>query len=124
MPGKVGLRVTKAAEVNDAVDPRLLRGPAKVPGGSKVHLIEAGAAGHAVDEVVGNVYAGQCLRKDWTVEYVADGDLDLVRPGAGSNSRLAANEHANAVTFSDEAGCQSSADIPGRAGDEDGLLGH
>ena len=101
MPGKVGPRVAKTAEVDDAVDPRLLRGPAKVPGGPKVQILEAGAAGHAVDEIVSNVYAGQCLRKGRPVEHIAHGHLDLAGPGTGEHPGSAAGEHADAMAFLD-----------------------
>ena len=54
---KVGLGVSEAAEVDDAVDASLLGGYAEVAGGLQVQFLKAGGASDAVNEVVGAVDA-------------------------------------------------------------------
>ena len=54
---KVGLGVSEAAEVDDAVDASLLGGYAEVSSGLKVQFLKAGGASDAVNEVVGAVDA-------------------------------------------------------------------
>ena len=59
---KVGLAVSEAAEVDDAVDASLLGGYAEVAGGLQVQFLKAGGASDAVNEVVGAVDALQGFR--------------------------------------------------------------
>ena len=59
---KVGLGVSEAAEVDDAVDASLLGGYAEVAGGLQVQFLKAGGACHTVDEVVGAIDALQGFR--------------------------------------------------------------
>ena len=59
---KVGLGVSEAAEVDDAVDASLLGGYAEVAGGLQVQFLKAGGPCHAVDEVVGAIDALQGFR--------------------------------------------------------------
>jgi len=95
---------------------------AEAPRRRDVALVEPFAAGHAVDEVVGDIDAGQGLRKAGRPQHVAGRHLDVRQPVAPLESRRVADQAAHAMAGREKARHQPAAHVAGGAGDEDQAL--
>ena len=109
------------AEVDDVPDARLCGGLPERAGSLDVQLVEpgAGAAPHAVDEVVRRVDARERLGQRPAVEHVPDRHLDLPGPRTRAHALPVADEDAHAALLLQQPGHQPPADVPRSSGDQD-----
>ena len=98
--------------------PAARAGVPEAAGGLQVARVEARAAGEAVDEVVGDVRAGEGGRERGGVEDIAPRHLDLRQPVAALQAIGVAGEHAHAMARGEQARHEAAADIAGRAGEQ------
>ena len=84
-----------------------------------VALDEAGPAVHRVQEVVGDVHAGERLGQGVGRRRIALDDLDLVAPLTGRDLRLVAGEHPDPVALLEQAGHEARAEVARDAGDQE-----
>ena len=112
-------RIAESAEVDDPLDAGGLCGLGEVAGTAPVALLEVGvaAAAHRVDEVIGDVDAGEGVVEARAVEDVAADDL-AARVELGRRRIGIASQAADFTPVLSEALGQQAADVAGGPGDQ------
>ncbi len=114
--------VAQTAEVDDLLEPGL---GGRVPEARRrlsVPLGEAGAAFHAVHQVVGRPHPVEGRPERGRVGEVGLHDLDVADPRHARELLRRPGQAAHAVTSLEERRHEAPADVAGGAGDEDGAV--
>ena len=116
---EVGGGVAEPSEVDDAAHAGVGRGAAEGPRRGQVALVEPLPPRHGVHEVVRDVDVFHHGAERLRAQHVAGDCLHARSPVAPLQPHRVADQHAHAPAGVEEARDQTSADVPGGAGDED-----
>ncbi len=114
----------QSAQVDEPADPRIAGLARHRLDGVPFGLLEVPVRTHGVREVVDGLDALDSGTHRVGVLQVALSDLDVVVPGHVLELPRRADEDADVVSGLEEAGDETTADVPGRTGDEDLHGGH
>ena len=97
MVGDVRLGVAETAKIHEPADAGIGGGAGEAPRRHDVALVEPASAGHAVDEVVGDVDVGEDCRETGRPQHVAGRHLDTRQPAATLQPRGVTDQATHAM---------------------------
>ncbi len=115
--------VTRAqtAQIDDVLYPGVFGGGGEVARGLQVAVFKPGlGCAHRMNQVVGGVDAGKCRAQALGLEHVGFSHLDLGKPRLAAQPLPVTHQTTNRKARLEQPGDESTADIAGSAGNENG----